>query len=117
MWVIDCGFEAFNLQLPHSDGVDVCWIERDLINHMAKGMPKNNQSRLNIDQVAIKNKIFIQVDSNIPQNRQAPALITNTARIDSAQATGGSHHHKDPKRGCEEFGRPCAVCEPFVPRH
>ena len=62
-WVIVCRFEDFNLQLPHSVGVDVCRIERDLINHMAEEMPENNQSKLITDQVAIKNRTFIQADS------------------------------------------------------
>merc|ERR1712054_5094 len=45
-------------------------------------------SKLKIDQVDLNDKrVFIRVDSNVPQDKQDPNIITNTARIDAALPT------------------------------
>merc|ERR1711966_348918 len=42
-------------------------------------------SKLKIDEVDVKGKrVFIRVDFNVPQDKQDPNIITNTARIDGA---------------------------------
>jgi len=68
----------------------------DLIKHMAKEDAKGGEgaggdaalSKLKIDQVDVKDKrVFIRVDFNVPQDKQDPNIITNTARIDAALPT------------------------------
>merc|ERR1719419_893630 len=45
-------------------------------------------AKLKIDQVDLKDKrVFIRVDFNVPQDKQDPNIITNTARIDAALPT------------------------------
>jgi len=73
-----------------------------LIKHMAKADAKAGDgaatssaaeapgalSKLKIDQVGLKDKrVFIRVDFNVPQDKQDPNIITNTARIDAAIPT------------------------------
>jgi len=45
-------------------------------------------AKLQIDEVDVKGKrVFIRVDFNVPQDKQDPNIITNTARIDAALPT------------------------------
>jgi len=45
-------------------------------------------AKLKIDEVDVKGKrVFIRVDFNVPQDKQDPNIITNTARIDAALPT------------------------------
>ena len=45
-------------------------------------------AKLKIDEVDLKDKrVFIRVDFNVPQDKQDPNIITNTARIDAALPT------------------------------
>ncbi|CAJ1374446.1 unnamed protein product [Effrenium voratum] len=63
---------------------------------LSQGKPRAAQNvvacrslaKLKIDEVDLKDKrVFIRVDFNVPQDKQDPNIITNTARIDAALPT------------------------------
>merc|ERR1719454_1188641 len=107
----------------------VCWYDNewgyscrvvDLIKHMAEGGAATQSSaaapsedaalsKLKIDQVDVKDKrVFIRVDFNVPQDKQDPNIITNTARIDAALPTIRYALEKGAKSVvlCSHLGRP-----------
>merc|ERR1719414_1928305 len=54
----------------------------------APSEPAPALNKMKIDQVDLKDKrVFIRVDFNVPQDKQDPNIITNTARIDAALPT------------------------------
>merc|ERR1711966_160723 len=66
-------------------------------------------SKLKIDEVDVKGKrVFIRVDFNVPQDKQDPNIITNTARIDAAIPTIKHALDKGAKSVvlCSHLGRP-----------
>jgi len=66
-------------------------------------------AKLKIDEVDVKGKrVFIRVDFNVPQDKQDPNIITNTARIDAALPTI-NHALKQGAKSvvlCSHLGRP-----------
>merc|ERR1719502_1964632 len=112
---ISCTFDSkAGIMLDPTFVKVVCWYDKewgyscrvvDLIKHMAKvdagesspaaapasaAAPSEDAalSKLKIDQVDLKDKrVFIRVDFNVPQDKQDPNIITNTARIDAALPT------------------------------
>jgi len=66
-------------------------------------------AKLKIDEVDVKGKrVFIRVDFNVPQDKQDPNIITNTARIDAALPTI-KHALKQGAKSvvlCSHLGRP-----------
>jgi phosphoglycerate kinase len=66
-------------------------------------------AKLKIDEVDVKGKrVFIRVDFNVPQDKQDPNIITNTARIDAALPTIKHALDKGAKSVvlCSHLGRP-----------
>merc|ERR1712048_335462 len=64
---------------------------------------------MGIDEVDVKGKrVFIRVDFNVPQDKQDPNIITNTARIDAALPTIKHALDKGAKSVvlCSHLGRP-----------
>merc|ERR1719411_2289293 len=108
---ISCTFDSkAGIMLDPTFVKVVCWYDNewgyscrvvDLIKHMAKkdaeaggaaaAAPAEapaGLSKLQIDQVDLKGKrVFIRVDFNVPQDKEDPSIITNTARIDAALPT------------------------------
>merc|ERR1712156_186893 len=66
-------------------------------------------AKLKINEVDVKGKrVFIRVDFNVPQDKQDPNIITNTARIDAALPTIKHALDKGAKSVvlCSHLGRP-----------
>merc|ERR1712137_1237872 len=112
---ISCTFDSkAGIMLDPTFVKVVCWYDNewgyscrvvDLIKHMAKvdagesspapaaasgatSEPAPALNKMKIDEVDLKDKrVFIRVDFNVPQDKQDPSIITNTARIDAALPT------------------------------
>merc|ERR1712216_685711 len=127
---ISCTFDSkAGIMLDPTFVKVVCWYDNewgyscrvvDLIKHMAKVDAKGEGgaaaagaapalSKMKIDEVDLKDKrVFIRVDFNVPQDKQDPNIITNTARIDAALPTIRYALEKGAKSVvlCSHLGRP-----------